>query len=310
MRVSAGWFMPHGRKHERKNLAVISGILFCLVAGCGRVQPPQAAVPAKAAATPEQQQSDALQAALATKNPGYQRQPEIVKFENGQPTMAEFVNCGVTDISPLAGLPLFYLGLRQNPVRDLLPVKGMPLQELYLEETAVQDLTPLAGMPLRTLYLSHTPVTDLSPLAGIPLSYLNLLGTKVVDLSPLKGMPLDTLWLNETAVADLEPLRGMGLVSLTLHKTAVSNLAPLTEMVTLQRLHLGETAVTDLSPLKHLRLQRLIVTPANIRQGWDVIRNMESLTELDVELGDGPRLRPAEFWQKFDAGAFGGSSPR
>lgn len=254
--------------------------------------------------TPELQITETIQEAMAYRNEGYVRDAAAIRFENDQPVMAEFVNARVRDVSPLKGYPLFYLGLRENPVEDLSPLAGMELRELYLEQTQVQDLTPLKGMPLQTLYLSGSPVSDLTPIADCPIAYLNLLGTPVTDLTPLKAMPLDTLWLNETRVEDLRPLETTKLVSLTLHKTPVKDISVLGRMASLQRLHLGETEVTDLRPLKNLRLQRLILTPSKITAGLDEIRAMESLRELDVELSEGPRLTPAEFWAKYDAGEF------
>lgn len=292
-------------------LVVVCGALPVGVSGCGgSADPSNDQTPGnmseelRAPATPEVQITDAVHAEMARHNEGYQRDPTGFRFENDQLVMAEFVKANVRDIRALQGYPLFYLGLRENPVEDISPLRGMELRELYLEQTQVRDLTPLRGMPVQTLYLSGSPVSDLSPLADCPIAYLNLLGTQVTDLTPLKKMPLDTLWLNETRVEDLGPLELTPLVSLTLHKTPVRDIGVLGRMPTLQRLHIGETEVTDLRPLKNLRLQRLIFTPSKITQGLDVIRAMESVKELDVELSEGPRLSPAEFWAKYDAGEF------
>ena len=62
--------------------------------------------------------------------------------------------------------------------------------------------------------------------------------------------------------------------------------------------------MTDLRPLAGLRLTRLIVTPKNITHGWDAVRNMSTLQELDVELREPQRWTPDEFWKRFDAGEF------
>jgi len=111
------------------------------------------------------------------------------------------------------------LGLGNNKeVTDLSPLAGMPLVELDLGRTPVTDLSPLTGMPLRSLTLPLCKsITDLSPLKGMPLEFLYLSGCKnVVDLRPLKGMPLKRLSLRSTEVADLTPLAGMALVALDL----------------------------------------------------------------------------------------------
>lgn len=246
-----------------------------------------------------------LHAAMAELNPDYKHENAAFDPTDGSPLRAaEFNAAGVTDLTPLAKLKLVYLSLKDNPVSDLRPLAGMPIEELYLEGTAVRDLRPVKSLPLRTLWLNKTPVVNLLPLDGLPLTQLNLLETKVTDLSPLAGMPLETLWLNKTQVGDLTPLVNCPLVSLTLHGTPVNEISLARRWPTLQRLHIGETEITDLRPLEGLRLTRLIVTPQKITQGWDVIRNMSTLQELDIELREPQRWTPDEFWRRFDAGEF------
>jgi len=258
---------------------------------------PDAAQPAQAIRTQE-----ALEAALKTKNPGLKG--EVVAQSDGRNLVAVKVNDpGLTEIGPLAGLPLQMLDLSQCRVEDIKPLRGMPLRELYLEGTQVRDLGPLAGMPLVKLYLSKTPVEDLKPLAGRPLEELNLLGTRVTDLSPLRGSRIRMLWLNDTPVSDISPLADVPLVSLTLAGTKVSDLSPLKNHP-LERLHIANTEVTDLSPLASMRLVRLIFTPGRIKTGLDVARKMPTLAEIGTAFGEGPdtRMAPADFWRRFDAG--------
>ncbi len=242
---------------------------------------------------------------LAKKNPDYLRDHAAFEPTDGSPLRAaEFQSAGLKDLSPLSGLSLALLALKDNPVADLKPLENMPLTELYLDAVPVEDLTPIQKLPLQTLWLNKMPIVDLSPLRGMGLKQINLLETRVVDLSPLTGMPLETVWLNDTQVSDLKPLADCPLVSLTLHRTPVSDISVARRWPTLQRLHLGETRISDLRPLEGLRLTRLIVTPKNIEHGWDVIRNMSTLAELDVELREPQRWSPEEFWKRFDAGEF------
>ncbi len=286
------------------------GVFVCLLAGCFTSTP--VAKPVKPEASVDVPTAPAiddpiarLHAALAEKNPDYK--PENAGFEptDGSPIrMAEFQAAGIKDLSPLSGLKLTFLSLKDNPVSDLRPLAQMPIEQLYLEGTAVRDLTPLRSLPLRILWLNKTPVVNLLPLDGLPLTQLNLLETKVTDLSPLAGMPLETVWLTDTNINDLSPLVACPLVSLTLHRTPISDISLVRRWPTLQRLHLGETQVTSLRPLEGLRLTRLIVTPQKITHGWDVIRNMSTLTELDIELREPRPWTPEEFWKRFDAGEF------
>jgi len=96
----------------------------------------------------------------------------------------------VSDLSPLAGLPLDALDITDTGVVDLSAIKALRLKELRMDRTGVSSLAPLEGMPLKVLSFEQTDVSDLAPLAGMPLTYVNLDVTRVRDLSPLEGMPL------------------------------------------------------------------------------------------------------------------------
>jgi hypothetical protein len=88
----------------------------------------------------------------------------------------------------------------------------------------------------------------------------------------------------------------MPLVSLTLHRTRVTDLSPLSGS-SLQRLHIAETPVHDLTPLKGLPLTRLVFTPANIKTGMEIARELpvrEIGTRFDEEGRD--LMPPAAFW--------------
>lgn len=78
----------------------------------------------------------------------------------------------VTNLAPLAGLPLTVIKMQDCPVRDLEPLVGMPLRELWLQGTRVADLSPLANMPLEYVFLDRTFVTDLRPLSEAPLKFI------------------------------------------------------------------------------------------------------------------------------------------
>lgn len=297
---------PEGLSHRKWTIPVL--LTVCCHMGCGSSPAPSS--PESDARVPSAPQvvdpvGDTIRrvtTALRAANP--QLKDESIQWQpvDGRLVALEIRDAGLTDLSPLAGLPLEVLGLAGNPIEDLSPLSGMPLLELDLERTQAADLQPLSGMPLRSLWLNQTPVADLAPLTGAPLTQLSLLGTKVTDLSPLAGLPLESVWLNDTQVSDLSPLAQSPLVSLTLHHTPVSNIDIVRNWPGLRRLHLGESQVTDLSPLRGLRLTRLIVTPGRITAGWDVVRAMETLTELDVEFREPRPWSPEEFWRRFDAG--------
>jgi internalin A len=66
----------------------------------------------------------------------------------GQIRLASLAGTDVTDLSPLAGLPLKQLDISDTQVSDLSPLAGMPLEVLYAERTRVNDISPLTGLPL------------------------------------------------------------------------------------------------------------------------------------------------------------------
>lgn len=245
-----------------------------------------------------------LHAAIRAKNPGYSGNGVFKIDEQGQARVIALDKCGVSDLSPLAGMELMAIYLQECPVPDITALKGMPLVECYLEGTAVDDLSPLAGMiTLRKLYLSGTVVKDLSPLKNMGITELNLVNTPVSDLSPLASLPLQMLWLTDTKVKDISPLAKCPLQSLTLHRTPVVDLSPLAN-TRLQRLHIGETPVTDLTPLASLQLTRLVFDYGGIKKGLDGIKAMRSLQEIGSKFeGSTPEdtikdlVPPAQFWQ-------------
>lgn len=234
---------------------------------------------------------------LKVKNPGYNGQARFAS-DPALGLVGDFTGSKISDLSPLTGIPFNALDLRGQPISDLKPLQGMPLKLLGIEDTSVAMLTPLKGMKIEKLYLNNTPVNDPGPLAGMPLKELMLVGTKVKDLKALRGAPLQSLWLNGTPVSDLSPLAGCPLVSLTLEGTKVADLKPLSKMTILKRLHIGQTPVSDLTPLRHLKLERLVFTPGNIKKGLDDVRNMKTLTEIGTTL---EMLMPAnDFWSRLD----------
>lgn len=163
----------------------------------------------------------------------------------------------LTDLSPLAGLPLTQLAISNTSVIDLSPLIGMQLTRLDCNHTKITDLSPVSDMPLKILHLwSGNQLSDLSPLRGLKLTHLTCDYTRVSDLSPLEGMPLEILSIHATRVTDLSPLHGMPLKELYCSNTRVTDLTPLTG-APLTLLHTEFTRVFDLSPLAGMPLKQL-----------------------------------------------------
>jgi Leucine-rich repeat (LRR) protein len=123
---------------------------------------------------------------------------------------------GIVDLSAVKGLLLSDLACFASGITDLTPISGMPLHTLWLSGNwELTNLEPLKGMPLTLLTCDNTQVADLSPLSGMRLTALACHVTKVADLSPLKGMPLESLTCDSTLITDLSPLAGMKLKKLS-----------------------------------------------------------------------------------------------
>ena len=59
--------------------------------------------------------------------------------------------------------------------------------------------------------------------------------------------------------------------------------------------NLTDCNVADISPLAGQPLRNLVLLEAQVKTGWDVVREMKSIETIN-------EMPAAEFWQKFDAG--------
>ncbi|MCY3019315.1 MAG: protein kinase [Planctomycetota bacterium] len=173
---------------------------------------------------------------------------------------ASFMETSVSDLAPLAGMPLTALNLNAcGGVTDLAPLAGMKLTSLELGGARVADLTPLKGMPLTTLSLYNCArVKDLTPLAGMQLTSLELHGCQgIADFSPLKGMPLKRLSIDGTQFSDGMILEDMPLTSLDLNGCAQLKDFSFLRKLQLNELHMRLSAFRDLTLVRHMPLTAL-----------------------------------------------------
>ena len=133
-----------------------------------------------------------------------------LQFVSTNEVILDLERCGISDLTPLSGLPVTCLNVSGNGITGLAAVAGMPLHMLSLGDTHVSDLSPPKGESLQYLDITGCPVKTLSTIAGMPLETLYMNGTGVTDLSPLKGMPLKILVFNpKTATDGVRALRGL-----------------------------------------------------------------------------------------------------
>lgn len=243
------------------------------------------------------------------------------------------LNGPVTDLSPLAGMPIEEIQLWVNS-KDVNVLKGMPLKSAMIQGPVTTDISALKGMPLKQLSLRKAyNLTDLSPLQGMPLDILDLYSANSLsDLSPLKGLSLKNtgeggegagflapLWI-PPLVTDLSPLAGMPLKAMQLNCSKITDLTPLKEMLPQLQILTLSPGTTDISPLKGLKLKSLNAS------GCDGLADISVLASMPLEDVNLPRsilndktkgldaLRKhatlktingqpaAEFWKKRDDG--------
>ena len=184
----------------------------------------------------------------------------------------------ISDVSPLAELPLEYLSLTGNQVSNLSPLAGQTeLRVLDLGENPVRSVEVLAQLTaLQEVTLEATGITSVEVFAGSGIQSLNARSTWITDFSPLESCPdLTRLIAGELPGGAAETLAGLtGLVELRLYSTqdvdlshftglqalrdldlygsAVSHPEALTLLSSLRYLNLGETGVDDLSFLTEM----------------------------------------------------------
>jgi serine/threonine protein kinase len=115
------------------------------------------------------------------------------------------------DLEILRGEEVNELNIERTLVADFTPLEGLPLKKLNVREAALHDLSFLrasrCGTTIEELWLRRTKVTDLSPLTGCTaLKLLDIGETTIADLSALAGMPLTSLFLDGSQVTDVAPL--------------------------------------------------------------------------------------------------------
>ncbi len=257
---------------------------------------------------PADKQVEALHTKLRELSPNYNGKGDFI-VQDGKIVKALLNSLGLTDLSPLKGLPLTLLSCENNKIRDLSPLQGMPLTSVYIHQCQVADLSPLRGMKLTTLWAGFNSITDISLLAGMPLTYLNLDEARILDLSPLRGMKLEWLAVCRSGITNLAPLASMPLHTLVCVGNRIADLSPLKGMP-LAELDCGQTEVTDLTTLEGATLKTLRFSADRITKGMETIRKMKSIELIDGTGGKQNPVPAAEFWKRFDAGEFSNAVPK
>ena len=121
----------------------------------------------------------------------------------------------VSDIAPLAKLPLTELRLWSNKVSDLAPLADLTtLTVLDVGSCRISDISPLANLiQLQWLEIRRNQISDISPLANLTqLTYLDAHNNQIADVRPLTSLPrLEVLKIAENLIVDHSPLDALPL---------------------------------------------------------------------------------------------------
>ena len=192
----------------------------------------------------------------------------------------------ISDLSPLAGLPLEYLSLTGNEVSDLAPLSSLSgLQVLDLGENPVRSPEVLAQLPdLRDVVLEATGVNSVEVFWGSGIQSLNVRTTWVTDYTPLETCPnLTRLVTGSMPEGAAETLVGLtGLEELRLYSTDGLDLFLFQELQRLREVDFSGSAVSRQEALTTLSsLQYVNLTETGTRD-LAFAASIPALTELDL----------------------------
>lgn len=226
--------------------------------------------------------------------------PEMVNLQK----LTTFCAAGgaLEDISLLAQLPnLTAVNISWNLVSDLTPLANLPLTELYIAGDPVTDYSPIATLALTLqgmdfdLYQATASLIPETPLEiadanlekalrnamGIPDRPITLRdayaqgkleipsdinnGAKYSDITPLSAfVNLYALNISDNEVSDITPLAGLHNLSwINLRNNRISDLSPLKALVGITDAFLEGNPIADVTPLLYLTKLRILYLNRN-----------------------------------------------
>lgn len=192
----------------------------------------------------------------------------------------------ISDLSPLAELPLEYLSLTGNQVSDLRPLSGMTgLNVLDLGENPVRSVDALSGLTaLQQLTLEATGIRSVESLRGSGIRSLNVRSAEVADLSPLASCPnLARLIVGEMPGGAAKTLSGLtGLEELRLYATQEVDLSHFAGLQKLCNLDVYGSTVSHPEALALLPKLRYVNLGATGLHDLSFLTQMPALTDVDL----------------------------
>ena len=206
--------------------------------------------------------------ALAARIPGFQRRIHNV-WPEARVTLADYrlivdINHrGITDLEPLAGMPVRRLSALANGIKDLSPLYGMPINDLNLSSNNIKRIDALAGLPIEHLSISLNDIRNLAPLSESPLKSLSAHDNRISDVKPLAHLPLIKIDLSANDIVDTAPLAISSLQELAINNNKCRSLPDFAH-TDLNRCEAGNNTLTDLprfpQSLKRLHVQNNALT--------------------------------------------------
>lgn len=192
----------------------------------------------------------------------------------------------ITDLSPLAGLPLEYLSLVGNQISNLSPLTDcQKLQTVDVGENPVRSADVLAGLPaLREVGLEATGVTSVEAFAGSGIQFLNVRSTWITDYTPLESCSeLTRLITGNLPDGAVETLAGLtGLEELRLYTTSQLDLSLFADFQNLRGVDFFGSAVSHPEALAGLSSLRNVNLGQTGVQDLSFCSSMPALTDLDL----------------------------
>lgn len=218
-----------------------------------------------------------------------------------------FSNTEVSDISPLAGLPLTAIWAGSTNVTDISPFNGnTTISDFAIYDSAIGDITPLTTFTnLSSVELTGVPLTDadVAKLGTITdLTSLYLIRTGITDISSLENLTeLTQLYVNNNILPLEEPFNKIADISVVSNFTnlesfgadynQITDVSPLESLNTLEWLYLGGNNITDITPLANLtNLSQLDV--ADQIHNADTVAVQGTPVDWDVRTLDGSIVAP------------------
>ena len=165
---------------------------------------------------------------------------------------------GIADISPLSSLTsLGELTMERNAVSDLTPLAGLPIVSMFLADNEVTNVSWVASLPeLDSLYLEGNPVASLAGLSSASLTLLHLEGVPLRDLSPLGSLSsLDNLLLRRCSITSIDGLAtaldGRPLNLVDIRYNSIVDISPV-RRIDASSIGANDNLITDLSGLVNL----------------------------------------------------------